>query len=130
MRAAPSCPPGQQMVFAGGRPACLSLRWNPLMMAISHSRGQCDAGQLAGWLCVCVGGGLWHWQQPNRLLESFEAADIGVTCFVLQMITAYQRENQLFCVRAIYQPNDPNNLQVRPVCLCRVHPCMLVDCPS
>lgn len=30
----------------------------------------------------------------------------------LQMITAYQRENQLYCVRAQYVPNDPNNLNV------------------
>jgi hypothetical protein len=28
------------------------------------------------------------------------------------MITAYQRENQLYCVRAQYLPNDPNNLNV------------------
>ena len=26
------------------------------------------------------------------------------------MITAYQRENQLFCVRAVYQPTNPANL--------------------
>lgn len=32
--------------------------------------------------------------------------------FHLQMINAYQRENQLYCVRAEYIPNDPNNLNV------------------
>lgn len=84
-------------------------------------------------VCVCLGGRGWTpAAAPTNCIKSFAAADIGVTCDVLQMITAYQRENQLFCVRAVYQPNDPNNLQVRPaaICLCRVHPCMLVECPS
>lgn len=30
----------------------------------------------------------------------------------LQMITAYQRENQIYCVRAQYVANNPNNPNV------------------
>jgi hypothetical protein len=37
----------------------------------------------------------------------------------VQMITAYQRENQLYCVRAQYVPNDASNLQVRRAWLFR-----------
>jgi hypothetical protein len=32
--------------------------------------------------------------------------------FNLQMVTAYQRENQLYCVRAKYVPNNPTNLKM------------------
>jgi hypothetical protein len=32
--------------------------------------------------------------------------------FTLQMVTAYQRENQLYCVRAKYVPNNPTNLKM------------------